>query len=63
MAWAHEIATLAPLTLAYNKLVLNGSRADDATIDAEFSRVWASEDVKEAARARAEKRPPVFQGR
>ncbi|MFD1861203.1 enoyl-CoA hydratase [Aeromicrobium camelliae] len=63
VAWAHEIATLAPLTLAYNKLVLNGSRADDATIDAEFSRVWASEDVKEAARARAEKRPPVFQGR
>lgn len=63
VAWAHEIAPLAPLTLAYNKLVLNGSRADDATIEAEFSRVWASEDVKEAARARAEKRAPVFQGR
>ncbi|RLV57079.1 enoyl-CoA hydratase [Aeromicrobium phragmitis] len=63
LAWAREIAALAPLTLAYNKLVLNGSGADDATIEAEFARVWASEDVKEAARARTEKRAPVFQGR
>ena len=63
VTWAHEIARLAPLTLAYNKLVLNGSRADDERIEAEFDRVWASEDVKEAARARAEKRDPVFEGR
>ncbi|OUZ08054.1 enoyl-CoA hydratase [Aeromicrobium sp. PE09-221] len=63
IAWAQEIAELAPLTVAYNKLVLNGSRADDERIETEFARVWASEDVREAALARTEKRAPVFQGR
>ncbi|TSD65790.1 enoyl-CoA hydratase [Aeromicrobium piscarium] len=63
VAWAQEIAELAPLTVAYNKLVLNGSRADDERIETEFARVWASEDVREAALARTEKRAPVFEGR
>lgn len=63
IAWAHEIATLAPLTLTHNKLVLNGSSDDDAAIEESFHRVWASEDVREAAAARQEKRPPVFRGR
>lgn len=63
IAWAHEIAALAPLVLAHNKLVLNGSRDDDAVIEASFAAVWASEDVKEAATARAEKRTPIFEGR
>jgi enoyl-CoA hydratase len=63
IAWAHELATLAPLTLAHNKLILNGSVEDDALIAASFEAVWASEDVREAAAARAEKRPPVFKGR
>lgn len=62
VAWAHEIATLAPLTLAHNKLVLNGSTDDDARIAQSFDDVWASEDVKEAATARAEKRDPIFRG-
>ncbi len=62
IAWAHEIAALAPLSLAHNKLVLNGSRDDDAAIEASFRAVWASEDVKEAATARDEKRPPLFRG-
>ena len=31
--------------------------------EASFRAVWASEDVREAAQARAEKRPPVFKGR
>jgi enoyl-CoA hydratase len=62
ITWAHEIATLAPLSLAHNKLVLNGSPDDDAAIDASFRAVWASEDVREAATAREEKRPPVFKG-
>ena len=62
-AGAQEIAELAPLTVAYNKLVLNGSRADDERIETEFARVWASEDVREAALARTEKRAPVFEGR
>ena len=63
IAWAHEIAKLAPLALAHNKLVLNGSSDDDAAIEASFAAVWASEDVKEAATARAEKRTPNFEGR
>lgn len=63
LAWAHEIATLAPLTLAHNKLVLNGTHHDDAAIEQSFRDVWASADVREAAQARAEKRTPVFQGR
>jgi enoyl-CoA hydratase len=61
LAWAHEIAALAPLALAHNKLVLNGG--DDAAVNASFEAVWASEDVREAAAARAEKRPPEFTGR
>jgi len=61
--WAHEIAKLAPLAIAHNKLILNGSREDDAAIEESFARVWASEDVKEAAAARVEKRAPQFRGR
>lgn len=68
IAWTHEIARLAPLTLAHNKLILNGTQADGSAIDegaieASFEAVWASDDVREAAAARAEKRPPVFKGR
>jgi enoyl-CoA hydratase len=63
VAWAHEIAALAPLALAHNKLVLNSSAADDQAIEASFTAVWASDDVREAAQARAEKRSPVFEGR
>lgn len=63
IAWAHEIAEFAPLALAHNKLVLNGSTADDAAIDASFASVWASEDVRESAAARDEKRAPIFKGR
>lgn len=61
LAWAHEIAALAPLTLAHNKLVLNGG-SDDA-VQASFDACWASDDVREAATARSEKRAPVFTGR
>lgn len=63
IAWAHEIAAFAPLALAHNKLVLNGSTADDAAIEKSFEHVWASDDVQEAARARSERRAPVFGGR
>lgn len=61
LAWAHEIAALAPLTLAHNKLVLNGGSQDE--VDASFAACWASDDVREAATARTEKRGPVFTGR
>jgi len=61
VAWAHEIAALAPLSLAHNKLVLAG--ADDRAVQDSFARCWASEDVREAATARDERRTPVFRGR
>ena len=61
LAWAHEIAALAPLSLAHGKGVLNG--ADDAAVEASFARCWASDDVAEAAAARREKRTPSFEGR
>ncbi|MDT9595273.1 enoyl-CoA hydratase [Nocardioides zeae] len=60
LAWAHELATLAPLSLAHNKLVLNG--ADDAAAEATFAACWASDDAREALAARAERRTPVFRG-
>ncbi len=65
LAWAHEIAQLAPLSLAHNKRVLTAmiDTTHDAEIDASFAACWASDDVREAAAARAEKRPPVFRGR
>jgi len=63
IAWAHEIAEFAPLTLAHNKLILNGSTDDDAAIEASFDAVWASADVREGAAARTEKRTPKFEGR
>ncbi|MBC7596213.1 MAG: enoyl-CoA hydratase [Kineosporiaceae bacterium] len=61
LAWAAEIAKLAPLSLAHNKLVLNGG--DDASVAESFADCWASEDVREAALARSEKRTPLFAGR
>ena len=61
LTWAAEIATLAPLTLAHNKLVLNGG--DDEAVARTFAACWASEDVREAATARTEKRAPLFTGR
>lgn len=60
--WAHEIAELAPLALAHNKLILNSRTEDDDRIEESFRSVWASSDVKEAALARKEKRQPVFRG-
>ena len=63
VTWAHEIAKLAPLAIAHSKLVLNGSATDDEEIEQSFAAVWASADVAEAARARTERRTPVFEGR
>lgn len=60
IAWAHRIAALAPLALAHNKSVLNG--ADDESAALSFAACWASDDVREAAAARTEKRAPVFVG-
>lgn len=62
VAWAHEIALLAPLSIAHSKLVLNGPPADDERIEHSFAAVWASADVQEAAAARSARRAPVFEG-
>ncbi len=61
LAWAAQIAELAPLTLAHNKLILNDG--DEEEVAATFAACWASDDVGEAAAARAEKRTPLFTGR
>ena len=65
IAWAKELASLAPLTLAYNKLVLNtpDAEADDPRLQAAFDACWGSDDIEEARTARKEKRAPVFRGR
>ncbi|HZZ50093.1 MAG TPA: enoyl-CoA hydratase [Pseudonocardia sp.] len=71
VTWARTLAELAPLTLAYNKKVLNAAfepefDPTDAVgkelYDA-FEACWDSEDFAEARQARAEKRHPKFTGR
>ncbi|UYM04433.1 enoyl-CoA hydratase [Solicola gregarius] len=63
--WATELASLAPLALAYNKLVLNSPDAgvEDDRLSAAFDACWASSDIEEARAARQEKRAPLFRGR
>jgi enoyl-CoA hydratase len=65
LAWAEEIAALAPLTIAAHKLMLNRLEQDtagDPEVDAAFGRAWRSTDLQEGLRAFREKRPPVFRG-
>ncbi|CAI7980745.1 putative enoyl-CoA hydratase echA6 [Frankia sp. Hr75.2] len=67
LAWAREIAGLAPLTLAYSKRAFNAA-ADPETVRpgevmAAYQACWTSEDAQEGRRARTEKRAPVFQGK
>jgi enoyl-CoA hydratase len=66
IAWADRMTGLAPLTVAYNKAVLNamgGPDANEAALTASFETCWASADLAEGRRARAEKRTPVFRGK
>ena len=65
VAWADEIATKAPLTIAGHKLMLNALDAalpDDAAVTAAFDRAWSSADLVEGKAAFAERRPPEFRG-
>jgi len=62
LAWAEEIADFAPLTLAFNKRILNGW-ADEDEVAQRYAEIWASADAAEAAEAWQEKRLPRFHGR
>lgn len=65
LAWAHDIAALAPLTIAAHKLGLErtASRADDPDYAAARREAWASDDLQEGLRAFKERRRPEFRGK
>jgi enoyl-CoA hydratase len=66
LAWAGELAALAPLTMASHKLGLEasgGSPVPDTAFEAARIAAWASEDAEEGRRAFLAKRPPNFNGR
>jgi enoyl-CoA hydratase len=58
LAWADEIAALAPLTLRAHKAALEEpTQARDA-----IARAWASDDLREGLAAFRERRRPRFRG-
>lgn len=61
---AQDLTALAPLSVQTMKASLNElarGEADSAVIRARIAQCWGSQDHKEAVRAMAEKRKPVFQ--
>jgi enoyl-CoA hydratase len=65
MAWADELAALAPLTMAAHKLALERlapALPDDGDVTTARERAWRSTDAEEGRRAFLEKRPPQFRG-
>jgi len=65
LAWAAEIAELAPLTIAAHKLALERSAPPpgaDELVQAARNRAWASADMSEGRQAFLDKRPPHFTG-
>jgi enoyl-CoA hydratase len=66
LAWAGELAGLAPLTMAYNKLATAAGPwldPDDVTVNDAMVACFDSEDAEEGRRARLERRAPAFRGR
>ena len=66
LAWADDIAALAPLTIAGHKLMLNAlepAPATDDAVAAAFARAWESQDLAEGIDAFRTRRTPTFQGR
>lgn len=65
LAWAEEIAALAPLTIAGHKLALErlDPPLDDAEVSEAFRAAWSSDDLHEGRAAFAERRAPEFRGR
>lgn len=65
LAWAAEIAALAPLSIAGHKVALERSATPsggDELIEAARRRAWASADAVEGRTAFLEKRPARFTG-
>ena len=66
MAWADEIAALAPLSHAGHKHSLNALDPTDPAAedpDAALAGVWASADLAEGIAAFGDRRRPAFEGR
>ena len=65
LAWAGEIARLAPLSIAGHKLALEvvaGDVEPDHRIEAARAAAWGSADAEEGRRAFLDKRTPAFRG-
>ena len=65
LAWADEMAALAPLTIQGHKIALNRLETDlgnDPAVTAAFKRAWSSTDLREGLAAFHERRAPAFRG-
>jgi enoyl-CoA hydratase len=65
LAWAGQIASLAPLSITGHKIGLDGASAngDGDPFAAAQERAWASDDAREGRDAFLSKRPATFRGR
>lgn len=63
LAWAGQIASLAPLSITGHKIGLDGSSAHGDAFAAAQERAWASDDAREGSEAFLAKRPAMFRGR